>query len=361
MDASSLIISSIMQDENCIVIPKVPTGFSYSARVGNSAIGAEMEALEYTMRIDSMNSLLILHFAWAMEDPSHEPSAQPKFTMTIKDSLGSVMTNIPCGNVDFVASQDLGDLACKTSSFVARNWTTIGFSLEPFMGQTIKIYFETRDCTSGEHYGYAYIVGECRPMSIDLMYCDGQEAARLRGPDGFAWYKWTRSKQSSWKQEGGGRGFQNIVVNDPMDGEEFICEVTSELGPSCSAILRTRIAKTSINADFLYGVKENGGVDLLGHNQTSWYDTCSRTATFVDLSSVRNSKKESILWEIHGLNVVSQDSLFTYTFPDPETNEPVEYLVRLTVYSENGCVDTSRGNIEQRITISVFSCGNSRR
>jgi gliding motility-associated-like protein len=352
MDAEQLILTNQLQDENCIVIPKVPPGFRYSARLGNSSTGAEMEALEYTMRVDSLNSLLILHFAWAMEDPSHAVSEQPKFTMTIKDSLGRVMTDVPCGNVDFPAGQGLMNLACKTSEFVARNWTTVGFSLEPHMGKTIKIYFETRDCTLSGHYGYAYIVGECRPMAIDLMYCDGQGAARLRGPEGFIRYKWTRTKQPSWIMEGEGRQFQNIVVSDPIDGEEFICEVTSELGANCSAKLRTVIAKTSIDADFLYGVMdENGHVPIFDHDYDSWYDTCSRTATFVDMSSIRNSKKESILWEIHGLDVSSQDSLFTYTFPDPETNEPVEYLVRLTVYAENGCVDTSRGRIDQRITI----------
>jgi hypothetical protein len=353
MDAEQLLSIDNMQDENCNVIPKVPLGFSYSARLGNDLAGAEMEALEYTMSIDSTNALLIVHFAWVMEENSyHEASASPKFVMAIKDSLGRIMENIPCGNVDFTASMELGSIACKTKNLIARNWTTVGFNLEPYMGRTIKVYFETRDCSQSGHYGYAYIVGECRPATIDLMYCDGHSAARLRGPDGFTWYKWTRSKQPAWKVEGQGRSFQNIVVTDPIDEEQFICEVTSELGANCSAVLRTVIAKTSIDADFLYGVIDtNGGLDFLHHNYESWYDTCARTATFVDLSMVRNSKKESILWEIPDLNVVSQDSLFTYTFPEPETDEPVDYLVRLTVYAENGCVNTSRGRVDQRIRI----------
>jgi gliding motility-associated-like protein len=173
----------------------------------------------------------------------------------------------------------------------------------------------------------------------------------MRAPDGFTWYKWTRSKQPGWKIEGSGRQYQNIVVPDPIDGEEFICQVTSELGANCSATLRTVVAKTTIDADFLYGIKENGEVCLPCNNYESLYDTCNRTATFVDISTIRNSTKESILWEIPALGVGSTDSLFTYTFPDPETNEPVEYLVRLTVYAENGCVDTSKARATHKIMI----------
>jgi gliding motility-associated-like protein len=353
MDAQQIMMTNSMQDERCMAIPKVPTGFNYSAKLGNENTGAEMEALEYTMTIDSTNSLLILHFAWAMEDPNHDASEQPQFTMTIKDSMGRAIPSsvLPCGNVNFTASQNLTDLACKTTNFLARNWTTVGFSLEPLIGQRIKIYFETRDCTLSGHFGYAYIVGECRPMSIDLMYCEGQSAARMRAPDGFVWYKWTRSSDPSWIIEGSGRQFQNIVVSDPRDEEEFVCAVTSALKEECSAILRTVIEKTSIDADFAYGIMEDGEVPLFLHDFENWYDTCNRTATFVDLSTVKNSEKESILWEIPGLDVVSYDSLFTFTFPDPEENEPVEYVVRLTVTAENGCIDTSKGKANHRIMI----------
>ncbi len=356
MNATQLMLTNQLYDEECVSIPKVPTGFNYSARLGNSAVGAEMEALEYTMTIDSTNSLLILHFAWVMEDPSHSPSEQPMFSMTIKDSLDRTLNQnvYKCSYVNFVASQTLEDLACKTPTKLARNWTTVGFSLEPMMGQKIKIYFETRDCTQSGHYGYAYIVGECRPMTIDLMYCDGQTAARLRAPDGFVWYKWTRSTQSSWVKEGTGRNFQNIVVDDPKPDEEFKCQVTSQLGADCSATLRTVIVKTMIDADFNYGVMVNGNVDIYGHLFNNWYDTCNRTATFVDMSTVTGSKKESIMWEVlkgRGIVTTAFDSLFTYTFPDPETDQPVDYLVRLTVFAENGCADTSKGRVDQHIII----------
>jgi gliding motility-associated-like protein len=351
MNAAQLISANQMRDGECDSINKVPPGFNYSAKLGNNGTGAEMEALEYTMTIDSANSLLILHFAWVMEDPNHTPAQQPKFSMTIKDSMGNKMPSIKCSDVSFVASKNLTNLVCNKYSYgtglVARNWTTVGFSLEPWIGQKIKIYFETRDCTQSGHFGYAYMVGECRPMAIDIMFCDYQDTAYLSAPDGFVTYKWKRSSQPAWAKEGSKELCQNLVIDDPVDGEEFTCELMSELGNDCISTLRAVIARTSVNANFLYGIMENGEV-IIGTDSTNWYDTCTRTATFVDLSSVKNSQKESIIWEIPSLNAVSADSLFTYTFPAPDTI--VEHLVRLTVSTKNGCMDT----MEQYITIYPF-------
>jgi hypothetical protein len=349
MDAAQLMITNQMQDEHCPAIPKVPNGFNYSAKLGNDNTW-EIEALEYTMTIDSTNSLFILHFAWVMGNSGHEPAAQPKFTIEIRDSLNRRISNFPCGMVEFTEATDM-DLACARPDLIARNWTTVGFNLDRFMGQRIKLYFETRDCMENEHFAYAYLIGECRPSKVDLQFCEEQTEAHLYAPDGFTWYRWTRSRNASWKYEGGGKNYQNIVISDPLDGEKFRCEATSELGAVCYTSFYTTIAKTFIDADFVYGI--TGGMIIFPppHPFGNWYDTCNRTATFIDLSTVKNSKKKSILWEIPALNVFSTDSLFTYTFPNPKTNDPVDYLVRLTVYAENGCMDVSSERLEHHIMI----------
>ena len=338
MDAQKLLQSGQFLDEMCNKISKVPDGFQFSARIGNSTTGADVDALEYTLTVDSNSSLLILHFAWVMEDPKHPKEQQPQFKMKVTDVNGRVL-DVPCANVEFFGGE--GNLqgvilACNTGSMQAKNWTTVGFSLESVMGQTIKIYFETWDCTQSGHYGYAYIVGECRPMRIDLMYCAGSSVARMTAPTGFVSYEWKRSSNPGWSAD-----TKQISVQNPGDGETFTCNLKSELG--CNSQVKTEIVKTSIDAGFFFGVKDRyGHVPIEAHNYLSWYDTCSRTATFVDKSMTFNSKKDIITWEIHGLSVVSHDSMFTYTFPDPPTNQPVTYLVRLTVQTENGCIDTSK-------------------
>ena len=95
MNLEVLLATNQLYDEACNTIEKVPKGFSYSVRIGNAISGSEVDAIEYEMVVDSMSSLLILSFAWVMEDPSHNPSEQPQFTMKITDSNGRVL-DIPC-------------------------------------------------------------------------------------------------------------------------------------------------------------------------------------------------------------------------------------------------------------------------
>ena len=359
MDAAYLQTLNQFYDGACPKIPKVPTGFNYSAKLGNTSTSAELEALEYVMTVDSSNSLLVLHFAWVMENPNHPPNQQPMFTMEIRDSLGRPIPGLPCGTVNFVSGNTNIALAC-VGSVEARDWTTVGFSLEPLMGRTIKIYYETRDCSATAHYGYAYLVAECRPMRIDLAFCTGMNVARMTAPDGFVRYTWKRSRDPNWIITGDDRQAKRIVVERPYDNEIFTCSVESELGPQCSAQLKVEILRTSVDADFVFGVKlPNGHVPVFDppHNGVSWYDTCNRTVSFVELVKVKNSTKKESYWEImdpedrsgKGVLWTSYDSIFTHTFPDPDV--PTTYRVRLTAVAENECLDTSQSRPDQHITI----------
>jgi gliding motility-associated-like protein len=355
MNVQLLTQTNQLYDEFCKTIPKVPHGFAYSIKLGNSAIGAQAEAVEYEMTIDSNNSLLMLHFAWVMDNPAGHPLLdQPRFTLTIKDSNGSVMSGVPCSFVEFCADINMGGLECvilgggtANSDLLAKQWSTVGFSLEKFMGRKIRIYFETRDCTFSGHFGYAYVLAECKPMRIDLMFCDGDKVARLQAPAGFVFYKWISDKRPGTLSEG--PKANQLVLQDPYPDETITCQMRSEIDPNCNAEVKVVIAKTIINSYFLYGIKNaRGHVPIFDHpyNGSSWYDTCNRTATFVDLSNVYNSKKEKLEWDIFAPNNknpiytrADADSLFTFTFPDPDT--PTTYKVRLKVDAENGCSDTS--------------------
>jgi hypothetical protein len=328
-------------DEYCPAISKTFPGFKYAARLGDSNRGAEMEAIEYTLSIDSSNSLLLVHFAWVMEHCNHDVSEQPQFSMTLKDTSGNVL-NIPDNGSQVNPNNWMYHYTCNEENIVANNWVTVGFDLRYFIGQTIKIYYETRDCAQGDHFAYAYIVNECRPMKIETQLCEGETAVRLRAPEGFVWYKWTRSSQPDWLYEGLGKNYRNIVCPDALEGEIFTCQIRSELGFLLT--LQTTVVRTDIDAFFMFCVKNDGIVIFPpGQGNQSWYDTCNRTATFVDLSTVTGSAKQSVLWEIPALKAVSSDSLFTCTFPNPDT--ATTYNVRLTVFAENGCTDTTSQSI----------------
>jgi len=334
-----------LYDEYCNVIKKVPDRL-YSCRLGNNTAGTKADAIEYTITVDSSNSLLIISYTLVMQRCT--ANSPPQFTIKVTDSTGNIL-NISCAELNFIAEDSMGNLACDTNSLVARDWTTVGYSLESFIGQTIKIYFEVRDCALGCHFGYAYVTAECRPMQIELHYCPSMVFSRMVAPEGFASYEWTRSGDTSWKAYG-----QRVAPPYYLmaDGEIITITLTSKDG--CQSQVKVVIKMTDFDVDFMFGVKDtNGHVDFAAHDNKNWYDTCTNTVTFVDLSTVRNSKKDKILWEImdpddksgKGVLWASTDSLFTRIFPVKDTT--ITYRVRLTVYTENGCMDTS----SQTITI----------
>ena len=336
MNASALMQVGQFYDEYCPTIPKVPDGYNFSCRIGNSGIGAEVDGIEYELAVDSSNSFLTVHFAYIFEDPGHAYSDQPQFIIKIKDSTGKVLNYI-----DFTTNNMQG-LACYTNNLIARNWTKIGYNLEPYIGQKIKLYLETWDCTLSGHFGYAYALAEAHPMQTDYVYCT--KTVSLNAPNGFSSYLWTRNNNISWSDTA-----REINVLNPQDGEVFTCTINQEFGSTIQ--LKKVTIPTQVDADFLYGVKDKDNhVDFVSSNYQSWYDTCSQTATFVDLSFVMNNKKTFIQWEIPDLNAVSYDSLFTYTFPVSGTT-PVMYRVHLTANAGNGCMDT----FSQLITINPLS------
>jgi hypothetical protein len=284
----------------------------------------------------------MLSFAWVMQNCG-TPNTQPQFNIKIKDSAGNLITILPCNPATFVSDPNLPNLNCR-GNINAMDWVTTGYSLESLMGKTIKIYFEARDCTTGSHFGYAYVTADCRPMQIELAYCHGSTTARLMAPEGFMSYEWTRSGDPNWRVY-----TRQVNAQLPLDGEIFTVTVTNSLG--CSAQLKTVIERTDVHANFMFGVKGQHGIPnhvcFPCNNYQNWYDTSYRTATFVDMSTVINSRKDRITWAINGSTLRYSDSLLTYTFPDPLDKDSVTHLVRLQVEAENGCADT----FSQPITI----------
>ena len=322
MNAQQLQTLNQLYDEYCNMIPKVPNGFNYAVRLGNANTATEREALKYTLTIDSTNALLIVYTALILGLENAPSNHVPRFTIQIRNNL-EIPLNLACSDMAIIAETIHFNLCGGGGvDFAARNWTRLAFNLSPFIGQTITLYIETRDCALGSHAGYAYVVADCRPAIAESVICDGS-VARLYAPEGFESYKWTRSSDTNWVRY---TSFANVP--NPPDNEIFTCNVTSF---GCATELKYIIKKIRVIADF-----------------SSKYDTCTRTATFVDFSQVHNTVKDSILWEISKLNVRSKDSLFTYTFPEPTGNQPDTYKIILTVF-ENECMRTD--TISQYITV----------
>ncbi|MDR1793307.1 MAG: gliding motility-associated C-terminal domain-containing protein [Bacteroidales bacterium] len=343
LSLSQLMSSNELYDELCPLLKKVPDGFMYSLKLGNyNPATQDADAVEYTLYVDSNTNLLLIYFAEVLQDFGHPYEIQPYFSMDILDSAGNELVNLPCHHNNFTAGyadvltilcEDVPTLHACCGPYNIYDWTVIAYNLTSMIGNTVKIRFFDRNCTIGPDISYAYIVCKCQPMQIELTFCEGQSAARMSAPEGFATYTWSRSSDPNWHLY-----TRQISVPNPWDAEIFTCVMTSKLSPSCGATIQTEIKRTTIDASFFYA-KPGQTDDPMLINK---YDTCSRVASFVDLSRVFNSDKEYVEWHIHGLpNEIgeSSDSIFTVHFPDPDT--PTTYLVRLQVMAKNSCSDTS--------------------
>ena len=171
MDAVSLIGANNFYDENCSFIPKVPNGYDFSCCFGKVfPLGYCGDRIEYELTIDSNNSLLLFSFAcifWDVILYNIFPIGD-YFRIKIKDSADRLL-NIPCNNIGAIKTNGSYLLCPNFGTYHVhwgQTWTTVGFNLEAFMGQKIKICAETIARTGGSSWSeniYAYAVADCRP------------------------------------------------------------------------------------------------------------------------------------------------------------------------------------------------------
>ena len=334
-----------------IYSPIFPVGYNYSCRIGYwlSTNGLpRVSAIEYVLTIDSSNCYLNLYFAIVIGYVQYTGWGSPsQFSVQLKNSAG-VHLPIPNSNMVFY-QQD-----CKQNfmpNYAARPWDMVQYDLSQFIGQTIKIYFEARGASNLQNLlCLAYVLADCSSTPMQEVLLCGNRHVNLSLPAGHASYTWSRSSDTLWKAYG-----QQITVSNPSPFDKEI--ITCDVGYTgkYSFIIR----RVDLKPQFLFGIKDtNGDVDFASNNNQSWYDTCSRTATFVDFMQVVNSEKSGVVWTINGLKIGS-DSMFTYTFPEPSSNQPVTYKVCPLVYTKSGCNDTICQDITIYPTPKVKIRGNA--
>ncbi len=175
-------------------LKKVPSGYKASIRLGNDNIGAQAESIAYEYTVDSTEyDMLILKYAVVLQDPDHDITNQPRFTLEILDENNQPIDST-CGFADFYASGDLGwnQVSGNSTNTLWKDWTTIGIDIAPYHEQTIRIRLTTYDCEEGGHFGYAYFTLNCDNKRIYLVNrCDATDSIHLQAPLGFD-YKWYR-------------------------------------------------------------------------------------------------------------------------------------------------------------------------
>ncbi|MEO6303118.1 MAG: gliding motility-associated C-terminal domain-containing protein, partial [Bacteroidia bacterium] len=144
-------------------LPVVNQG-AYSIRLGNSSTNAEADLLKYTFVVTNANKNFGFRYALVLQEPGHAAAQQPSFSyMIYKTSSWTGWATL--GNMinsgSFAASPSSPYFASGPAGVLWRNWTTQCIDLSNYVGQTVSILFQARDCAQGGHYGYAYIDALC--------------------------------------------------------------------------------------------------------------------------------------------------------------------------------------------------------
>lgn len=282
-------------------LPIVCPGYAFSARLGNQNTGAQAEGLSYTINVatDSSNALFLYNYAVVMQDPGHTPAQQPRFELQVRDAFGNI---IPCTSYLVSAAANIPGFQ-SAGSVRWKPWESVGVDLSPYIGQQVTIEMRTGDCSQSGHYGYAYIVAECRPMKLNVTYCYGTNTAVITAPPGFASYQWSD----------GTNGPSTSVVN-PTPGQTLNVILTSVSG--CQAQLVARLYQTVINPDFA--------------------DTAiCKSAQFTDLSTAQYGINVQWDWDFGDGTTAPNTQSPSHVFPGGGT-----YNVQLVVTSDNGCQDS---------------------
>jgi len=234
-------------------LKKIPSGYRYSARLGDEIITSDtnprcwQQSLRYTMTIDSANALLVMKFACVLQYANdHSETMEPRFRVSLFDQNGDTIPD--CANYDvYSSSSDVDGFQSYTPSGSTdpvqwRDWTTVGANLLKYIGETVTIEFMAADCTGRYHFGYAYFVAACHPMSIAVKFCAGDSSAILTAPEGFATYNWTDGSGSIVGDS------QKLEVINPIEGKIYSCQMISATG--CEVTLQATIVRYELKANF---------------------------------------------------------------------------------------------------------------
>lgn len=295
----------------------VAPGDDHSVRLGNQYVGAQAEAMLYSIGVDTTDfDMLILKYAAVMQDPQHIVSEQPRFRIEMLDADGNLIAPASCNSYDFVASSELGWNTTMYLNQIVRwkDWTIVGIDLSAYHGQTVRLRLTTYDCEEGAHFGYAYYNLHCAKKTLSFSTCSEGEVNRVEAPEGFN-YSWRRDDSETIISTS-----RNADL--PADGHTYYCDLSFIGDPSCVVTLSALSHLIFPEADFDYTVRR---------------DNCRFRVDFHDRSHLVDDSTatcDSVFWDFGplGTSTLREPVVF---FTDSGT-----YTVTLVAYISGGCYDT---------------------
>ena len=217
----------------------VQTQILRSIRVGhacgrNSSSSDNSSALYYYMYVTPQNAMLYLYYAFVCESPNatsghgadEDPSVMIRVrrrnengqwvkasptgyypTTQVDDTLAYYITATP-GTNGLANGQNgwtyypntRGSGYSNPAHVWWKQWTKVPINLSSLMYTQVRIELMVATCTMTQHYSYAYIAGECRPMAINSSGCPAgmdTNVTTLTAPRGVNHYKWYASRHGA--------------------------------------------------------------------------------------------------------------------------------------------------------------------
>jgi hypothetical protein len=136
------------------VLPRVIEG-NFSARIGSYSVGLKASRLSRDITVSASEPFLKINYAIVMKDPGHNRCRNPYFQIRITKQNGSKI-------YEERIIADNSDPYFKTASgHLYKDWDCNLFDLAAYVGQTVRLEIEVRDCSKGarDHFTYVYIDG----------------------------------------------------------------------------------------------------------------------------------------------------------------------------------------------------------
>lgn len=147
-------------------IPNSPLGGTQVAQLNDLAGGYLTKTISKTFVVGPSNTFFQIAFLAVLQDPGHNCSCQPKFTLQVSvngNPLGCPNFNIvagPCSNYGCPTWQSAGGTVYNPT------WQVATLDLTPYMGQNVTITISAIDCCAGGHGGMVYVDALCGDNTI---------------------------------------------------------------------------------------------------------------------------------------------------------------------------------------------------
>ena len=215
----------------------VNTNLTRSIRIGDDCASSSYSqydgaALDYDMFVTTENALMFIYYACVIQAPGHGKDCDPVFIIRVKkqnasnqweqvsDTLAYYICSTPTSGQGITVGSSYngygtmtletnynnngwhanntsnGGAPANSSSVFFKDWTKVALNLSNYLYEHVRVEVMIADCCMSYHYGYAYIAGECREMTINTEGCPpgmSTDVATLVAPRGMSLYKWSAS------------------------------------------------------------------------------------------------------------------------------------------------------------------------